>query len=107
MINNQRKNIISYRINNSKMFLPKTRIMFPQGRNDFKEIVTNYYYIDKTLFIQEWWYSSDFISLFARPRCFGKTLCMSCVDYFFSDRYYNTRNLFENLEISKCHPSRA
>ena len=43
----------------------------------------NYFYIDKTTFIKEWWESGDDVTLITRPRRFGKTLNMSMLRYFF------------------------
>ena len=47
----------------------------------------NYFYIDKTSFIKEWWESGDDVTLITRPRRFGKTLNMSMVEEFFSVDY--------------------
>ena len=48
------------------------------GIQDFETIIkNNYFYIDKTEFIREWWESGDAVTLIARPRRFGKTLNMS------------------------------
>ena len=47
-----------------------------------------YFYIDKTPFIKEWWESGDNVTLIARPRRFGKTLTMDMIESFFSK---NTR----------------
>ena len=44
----------------------------------------NYFYVDKTSFMKEWWESGDSVTLIARPRRFGKTLNMSMVEFFFS-----------------------
>ncbi len=47
------------------------------GKQDFEQIrKQNYFYIDKTNFIQEWWESGDDVTLITRPRRFGKTLNM-------------------------------
>ncbi|MCM1345184.1 MAG: AAA family ATPase [Muribaculaceae bacterium] len=55
------------------------------GRQDFEKIVTrNLFYVDKTLFIKEWWENEDDVTLITRPRRFGKTLNMSMVEQFFS-----------------------
>ena len=61
--------------------------------------VFNYFFVDKTEFIREWWESGDDVTLITRPRRFGKTLNMSMVNCFFSNRYANRRDLFENLSI--------
>jgi hypothetical protein len=55
--------------------------------------------VDKTNFIKEWWESGDSVTLIARPRRFGKTLNMSMLDCFFSNRYENRGDLFEGLSI--------
>ena len=59
----------------------------------------NYFYIDKTSFIKEWWESGDDVTLIARPRRFGKTLNMSMLEYFFSLEYAERGDLFEGLSI--------
>lgn len=54
------------------------------GIQDFcKVIENNCFYVDKTLFIKEWWESQDEVTLITRPRRFGKTLNMSMVEHFF------------------------
>ena len=57
----------------------------------------NYFYIDKTSFIREWWESGDNVTLITRPRRFGKTLTMSMTEQFFSVNYAGKGNLFEGL----------
>lgn len=59
----------------------------------------NYFYVDKTNFIKEWWESGDEVTLIARPRRFGKTLTMSMVEHFFSVKYKSSGDLFEGLSI--------
>ncbi len=59
----------------------------------------NYFYVDKTPFIKEWWENGDDVTLITRPRRFGKTLNMSMVECFFSVDYANRRDLFEGLSI--------
>ena len=59
----------------------------------------NYFYIDKTSFIKEWWESGHHATLIARPRRFGKTLNMSMVENFFSVEYAKRGDLFEGLFI--------
>lgn len=45
------------------------------GIQDFSTIIeNNYFYIDKTAFLKEWWDSGDSVTLITRPRRFGKTL---------------------------------
>lgn len=58
------------------------------GVQSFEEIREgNYFYIDKTVLIKEWWESGDSATLITRPRRFGKTLNMSMVEQFFSVEY--------------------
>ena len=70
------------------------------GIQSFSEVrESNYFYIDKTAFIKEWWESGDSVTLIARPRRFGKTLNMSMLEQFFSVDYANRGDLFEGLAI--------
>lgn len=70
------------------------------GNQDFETIRReNYFYIDKTNFIQEWWESGDSVTLITRPRRFGKTLNMSMLDQFFSVNYADRGDLFEGLSV--------
>ena len=72
------------------------------GVQDFSTLIENrYFYIDKTAFIREWWNSGDSVTLITRPRRFGKTLNMSMLEYFFSNKYAGRGDLFEGLEIWK------
>ncbi|MDD6445994.1 MAG: AAA family ATPase [Lachnospiraceae bacterium] len=59
----------------------------------------DYFYIDKTDFIREWWENGDDVTLINRPRRFGKTLNMSMVEEFFSVDYVGRGNLFDDLSI--------
>lgn len=71
------------------------------GIQDFEKMITRkVFYVDKTMFIKEWWESMDDVTLITRPRRFGKTLTMSMVDYFFSADYADSL-LFEGLNIWK------
>ena len=70
------------------------------GIQDFEKIRRgNYFYVDKTDFIREWWESGDDVTLIARPRRFGKTLNISMLEYFFSINYKDRGDLFEGLSI--------
>ena len=73
------------------------------GLSDFKELIEeDFYYFDKTKFIDEIVKDGAKVKLFARPRRFGKTLNMSMLKYFFDikERQEN-RKLFKNLYIEK------
>ena len=72
------------------------------GIQDFGQLrENNYFYIDKTGFIREWWDAGDSVTLITRPRRFGKTLNMSMLDYFFSNKHAGRGDLFEGLDIWK------
>ncbi|MBQ9536363.1 MAG: AAA family ATPase [Desulfovibrionaceae bacterium] len=59
----------------------------------------NYFYIDKTNFIKEWWLGGDRATLITRPRRFGKTLMLDTVKTFFSPEFAGRSDLFAGLEI--------
>ena len=70
------------------------------GIQNFADLIQkNYFYIDKTSFIKEWWESGDSVTLISRPRRFGKTLNMSMLEHFFSVDYAGRGDLFEGLSI--------
>ncbi len=70
------------------------------GHQDFEKVrIKNNFYIDKTDFIRQWWEADDEVTLIARPRRFGKTLNMSMMEKFFSNKYAGRGELFEGLSI--------
>ncbi|MDE6888295.1 MAG: ATP-binding protein [Eubacterium sp.] len=70
------------------------------GIQDFRKLLENgYFYIDKTMFIKEWWESGDDVTLLTRPRRFGKTLAFSMLEQFFSVKYNDADLLFQHLDI--------
>ncbi len=70
------------------------------GIQDFHKIIEeDCFYIDKSYFIKEWWESKDDVTLITRPRRFGKTLTMSMIEYFFSIRHADYRQIFSKLSI--------
>ena len=70
------------------------------GIQDFAELRENqFFYIDKTSFIKEWWESGDSVTLITRPRRFGKTINMSMIEQFFSVDYAGRGDLFQRLSI--------
>ena len=75
----------------------------PIGIDDFKTIIEeDYYYADKTEMIEKLLDDGAGVTLFTRPRRFGKTLNMSMLNYFFNlKKKEENRKLFENLYISK------
>ena len=85
------------------------------GVQDFEVLIkNNYFYIDKTDFIREWWESGDIVTLITRPRRFGKTLNMNMLERFLSIEYAGqgaTRHISGTLfvfcfdkrkELSEC-----
>lgn len=75
----------------------------PIGIEDFKMLITDdYFYIDKSKFIEEILNDGALVKLFTRPRRFGKTLNMSMLKYFFDIRKAEeNRKLFDSLYIKK------
>ena len=73
----------------------------PVGIEDFERIINeDYYYVDKTMLIEELLINRAPVTLFTRPRRFGKTLNMSMIRYFFDVKNKKeNRKLFENLKI--------
>ncbi len=70
------------------------------GHQDFEQVIMeDNFYIDKTLFIKEWWERKDMVTLLTRPRRFGKTLNMSMLEKFFSVKYAERSDLFKGLSI--------
>ncbi len=70
------------------------------GEQDFASLIEkNCFYVDKTDFIRDWWDNKDSVTLITRPRRFGKTLNMSMLNYFFSNKYKDKGGLFEGLKI--------
>ena len=74
----------------------------PVGIEDFERIINeDYYYVDKTMLIEELLINRAPVTLFTRPRRFGKTLNMSMIKYFFDVKNKEeNKKLFENLKIS-------
>ena len=73
----------------------------PIGVENFKDIITSdYYYTDKTLLIRDLLDSGAKVSLFTRPRRFGKTLNMSMLRYFFEKTDEDNSYLFNGLKIA-------
>lgn len=75
----------------------------PVGVSDFKEATERYYLVDKTSFIQQFIDKHQKVTLFTRPRRFGKTLTLSMLDYFFSiDKKEDSKHIFDGLDIAKA-----
>lgn len=74
----------------------------PIGVSDFKSATTNYYYVDKTLLIRDFLNAIPMVSLFTRPRRFGKTLTMDMLRVFFEKTSDNTSIYFKDKYIWQC-----
>lgn len=74
----------------------------PVGISDFKQATTEYYYVDKTLMIRDFLDSKPQVSLFTRPRRFGKTLNMDMLRVFFEKTSEDTSKYFRDKLIWQC-----
>lgn len=74
----------------------------PIGVSDFKSATTNYYYVDKTLLIHDFLNAIPMVSLFTRPRRFGKTLNMDMLRVFFEKTPEDTSIYFKDKYIWQC-----
>ena len=75
----------------------------PIGRDNFKDIIEKgYYYVDKTKIIEDILEIGAYVTLFPRPRRFGKSLMISTMDEFFNaEKKEENKNLFKGLYIDK------
>ena len=74
----------------------------PIGVSDFKLATMNYYYVDKTLLIRDFLNAIPMVSLFTRPRRFGKTLNMDMLRVFFEKTPEDTSIYFKDKYIWQC-----
>lgn len=74
----------------------------PIGVSDFKTATTGYYYVDKTLLIRDFLDTKPMVSLFTRPRRFGKTLNMDMIRVFFEKTAEDTSVYFRDKLIWQC-----
>lgn len=87
-------------IPNNAILSPKKPL--PIGVSDFKLATTNYYYVDKTLLIRDFLNAIPMVSLFTRPRRFGKTLNMDMLRVFFEKTPEDTSIYFKDKYIWQC-----
>ena len=72
---------------------------YPDGVFDFKELVSSqYHFVDKTLLIRDIANIRNKTFVYTRSRCFGKSINLSMLDYFFNVRYKDDPNIFEGSE---------
>lgn len=79
-----------------------TRKPLPIGISDYVRAQADYYYVDKTMLIKEFLDQKPLVSLFTRPRRFGKTLNMDMLRVFFEISEENTSKYFEDKAIWQC-----
>ncbi len=82
----------------------KAGLPLPIGVSDYRLAVTEYYYVDKTMMIKEFLDERPMVSLFTRPRRFGKTLNMDMLRVFFEKTQEDTSVYFKNKKIWACGP---
>ncbi len=80
----------------------QAKLPLPIGVSDYKELVTKYYNVDKTLMIKDFLDSIPKVSLFTRPRRFGKTLNMDMLRVFFEKSDEDTSVYFKDKKIWDC-----
>ena len=77
----------------------QNKLPLPIGASDYKLVSTEYYYVDKTLLIKELLDERAVITLFTRPRRFGKTLNMDMLRTFFEKTPEDTSKYFKDKKI--------
>ena len=80
----------------------KKRKSLPIGISDYVRAQSEYYYVDKTLMIKEFLDRKPLVSLFTRPRRFGKTLNMDMLRVFFEISKEDTSKYFQDKKIWNC-----
>lgn len=78
------------------------KLPLPIGISDYRLASTEYYYIDKTLMIRDFLDERPMVSLFTRPRRFGKTLNMNMLRTFFEKSQEDTSKYFRDKLIWEC-----
>lgn len=103
----KQKEIVGAIKDGRKWLIPDNAILSPKkplpiGVSDFKSATTNYYYVDKTLLIRDFLNAIPMVSLFTRPRRFGKTLNMDMLRVFFEKTPEDTSIYFKDKYIWQC-----
>lgn len=78
------------------------KLPLPIGVSDYCKASSEYYYVDKTMLIKEFLDQKPMVSLFTRPRRFGKTLTMDMLRVFFEKTEEDTSVFFRNRAVWKC-----
>lgn len=85
-----------------KKSTPAVKLPLPIGISDYRIASAEYYYIDKTMMIKDFIDERPLVSLFTRPRRFGKTLNMDMLRTFFEKTEEDTSVYFQNKKIWAC-----
>lgn len=85
-----------------KKSVPEEKKLLPVGISDYVRAQSEYYYVDKTLLIKEFLDRKPLVSLFTRPRRFGKTLNMDMLRVFFEISDDDTGQYFRDKAIWNC-----
>ena len=91
-----------HRSDRRSSFEHQVKLPLPIGISDYKRASTEYYYVDKTMMIKEFLDEMPMVSLFTRPRRFGKTLNMDMFRTFFEKTEGDTSIYFKNKKIWAC-----
>ena len=86
----------------SKKGMNTDRKPLPIGVSDYVRAQSDYYYVDKTMLIKEFLDQKPLVSLFTRPRRFGKTLNMDMLRVYFEKTNEDTSKYFKDKNIWKC-----
>ena len=86
----------------SKREMTIARKPLPIGISDYVHAQSDYYYVDKTMLIKEFLDQKPLVSLFTRPRRFGKTLNMDMLRVYFEKTDEDTSKYFKDKDIWKC-----
>ncbi len=93
------------RTNHSNKHTQTTLLPCPIGITSYKEVSSECYYVDKTLIVKDIIDDHNKVTLFTRPRRFGKTLTMDMLKTFFEKTDEDTSIYFSNRKIWLCSDS--
>ena len=98
------RNAVSPSVSQNKTAIvnPAKKKPLPIGVADFKKATSDYYYVDKTLLIRDFIDTKSEVTLFTRPRRFGKTLNMDMLRVFFEKNDVDNSVYFKDKRIWQC-----
>ena len=82
--------------------IPSERLPFAIGNTSYIEVSSECYYVDKTLLIRDLIDDHNMVTLFTRPRRFGKTLALNTIKTYFEKTDADTSRYFTDKKIWKC-----